>query len=129
MYFLQVSLASRMVPSPDWIIGIDSLNLCVEGRWVDLLSVEVLVIFHISSTIRGVRARYTIFLQLDPLDVGTDKGFTFTSPNWPQEPPVPISVLTPTNPDHPASSFHYPGISELPKIASLRIRKVYMPSS
>ncbi|CAG0917873.1 unnamed protein product [Notodromas monacha] len=62
--------------------------------------------------------------KLDPMDVGTDKGFTFTSPNWPQEPRQPISVLGPKSPDHPASSFYYAGITELPKIASLKLIKV-----
>ena len=27
-------------------------------------------------------------LQVDPLDAGTDNGFTFTSPNWPTIPKV-----------------------------------------
>ncbi|CAG0917874.1 unnamed protein product [Notodromas monacha] len=35
-----VSFASRIVPSPDWIIGMDSLNLCADGRWADVMSVE-----------------------------------------------------------------------------------------
>ncbi len=30
-------------------------------------------------------ADFRIF-QVDPLDAGTDNGFTFTSPNWPTEP-------------------------------------------
>ena len=29
-----------------------------------------------------------IFFQADPLDAGTDNGFTFTSPNWQTVPQV-----------------------------------------
>ena len=30
-----------MVPSPDWFIGLDSLNLCQGGHFVDSLTMEV----------------------------------------------------------------------------------------
>jgi hypothetical protein len=36
-----VSLISKMVPSPDWFIGIDSFNLCVNGKWLDGITIEV----------------------------------------------------------------------------------------
>ena len=57
---------SKLVPSPDWFVGLDSLSLCDggSGRFVDSVTVEA-----------------------DPLDAGTDNGFTFTSPNWPTTPP------------------------------------------
>lgn len=42
MFFdLQVSLVSRIIPSPDWFIGIDSFNLCVNGNWLDSITIEV----------------------------------------------------------------------------------------
>ncbi|CAD6996582.1 unnamed protein product [Ceratitis capitata] len=53
-----VSLMTRIVPSPDWFIGVDSFQLCVGGSWIDTVTVE-----------------------MDPLDAGTDNGFTFTAPN------------------------------------------------
>ena len=37
----QVSVASRIVPSPDWFIGLDSFNLCIGGQWVDSVAVKV----------------------------------------------------------------------------------------
>ncbi|CAH1155035.1 unnamed protein product [Phaedon cochleariae] len=37
----KVSLMSRIVPSPDWFIGIDSFDLCVNGNWLDSITIEV----------------------------------------------------------------------------------------
>ena len=126
-----------MVPSPDWFIGLDSLNLCQGGHFVDSLTMEVgvdviaikiiiIIIIIISNVIivpnkmitstfakmnaqlqplGGLHHRYnrehheqlstlivmTMMItnnsnsQADPLDAGTDNGFTFTSPNWPTE--------------------------------------------
>ena len=37
----RVSLMSKLVPSPDWFVGLDSLNLCENGRFVDAITVEV----------------------------------------------------------------------------------------
>jgi hypothetical protein len=39
--FSQVSVAIRIVPSPDWFVGLDSLELCKNGFWIDALSVQV----------------------------------------------------------------------------------------
>lgn len=36
-----VSVMARINPSPDWFIGVDSFQLCVEGNWVDTVTVEV----------------------------------------------------------------------------------------
>lgn len=49
----------RIVPSPDWFIGIDSLNLCDGDHWKENIS-----------------------LDLFPYDAGTDSGFTFSSPDF-----------------------------------------------
>ncbi|CAL8077806.1 unnamed protein product [Orchesella dallaii] len=79
-----VSLLSRIVPSPDWFVGIDSLNLCMDQQWIDNIAVDV-----------------------EPIDAGTDSGFTFTAPNWvtvPQEAIYQIHLTT----LHPAHSFQYP---------------------
>ena len=40
-FFFQISVMSKLVPSPDWFVGLDSLDLCENGRFVDLLTVEV----------------------------------------------------------------------------------------
>lgn len=97
----KVSLISRVVPSPDWFIGVDSFDLCVEGKWVE-----------------------SVVLDLDPLDAGTENGFTFTSPNWPTIPQKPVSRITAQTPDHPANSFYYPDRTGHPPIATVRIFKI-----
>lgn len=38
---LQVSLMTRIIPSPDWFIGIDSFDLCINGNWLDSITIEV----------------------------------------------------------------------------------------
>ena len=58
------------------------------------------------------------------MDAGTDNGFTFTSPNWPTEPQGVVHRLTSTYPNHPASSFFYPGLKKLPTLASFKFIKV-----
>ncbi|XP_063459714.1 spondin-2 isoform X1 [Pan paniscus] len=54
-----VSFVVRIVPSPDWFVGVDSLDLCDGDRW-----------------------REQAALDLYPYDAGTDSGFTFSSPNF-----------------------------------------------
>ncbi|MGH0144291.1 UNVERIFIED_CONTAM: hypothetical protein FKN15_005125 [Acipenser sinensis] len=54
-----LSFIVRIVPSPDWFVGVDSLNLCEGDQWKEQLS-----------------------LDLYPWDAGTDSGFTFSSPNF-----------------------------------------------
>ncbi|XP_013775027.1 spondin-2-like [Limulus polyphemus] len=96
----KVSLIARIIPSPDWFIGVDSFELCVNGKWVD-----------------------TIILDVDPLDAGTDNGFTFTAPNWQTEPRNKISQITAHHPSHPANSFYYPNLRKLPIIAYFQFTK------
>lgn len=95
-----VSVAARVVPSPDWFIGVDSLDLCRGSHWIDSIAIEV-----------------------DPMDAGTDNGFTFTAPNWPSEPKEPVARITSNTPSHPANSFYYPKLDKLPSIATLTFVK------
>ncbi|XP_034234084.1 spondin-2-like isoform X2 [Thrips palmi] len=95
-----VSVAVRVVPSPDWFIGVDSLDLCRGNHWIDSIAIEV-----------------------DPMDAGTDNGFTFTAPNWPSEPKEPVARITSKRPSHPANSFYYPKLDKLPSIATLTFVK------
>ncbi|XP_048964013.1 spondin-2 isoform X3 [Canis lupus dingo] len=74
-----VSFVVRIVPSPDWFVGVDSLDLCDGDRWREQVAVD-----------------------LYPYDAGTDSGFTFSSPNFatiPQdtvtEPPGKLLLLPP----------------------------------
>ena len=32
---------SKLVPSPDWFVGLDGLDLCENGKFVDSVTVEV----------------------------------------------------------------------------------------
>ncbi|KDR22378.1 hypothetical protein L798_02469, partial [Zootermopsis nevadensis] len=110
----RVSLMSRIVPSPDWFIGIDSFDLCVNGNWLDSITIE-----------RGFHCDHSVVLfQVDPVDAGTDNGFTFTAPNWPTEPQGLIYRVTSRYPAHPASSFYYPYMKRLPPIATFQFIKV-----
>ncbi|KAF4531449.1 hypothetical protein B566_EDAN004220 [Ephemera danica] len=97
----QVSLVTRIVPSPDWFIGLDSFELCVNANWIDSVTIE-----------------------LDPIDAGTDNGFTFTAPNWPTEPQGVVYRVTHTYPPHPAGSFYYPALRRLPAMATFRFVKL-----
>ncbi|XP_014240679.1 spondin-1-like [Cimex lectularius] len=97
----KVSIMSRIIPSPDWFVGLDSFQLCVDGNWLD-----------------------TITLEVDPLDAGTDNGFTFTAPNWVTQPQGVVYRITSRFPAHPAGSFYYPYIKRLPPIATFQFIKV-----
>lgn len=97
----RASLIAKIVPSPDWFVGVDSFELCEDGNWVD-----------------------NVKIQVDPLDAGTDNGLTFTSPNWPTSPAERIFRITANYPDHPAHSFYYPTLHHLPRIATFTITKV-----
>jgi len=96
----RVSMMAKLIPSPDWFVGLDSLNLCENGHFVD-----------------------TVTIEADPMDAGTDNGFTFTSPNWPTSPQGSIFRITNVYPDHPAGSFNYPEKPSLPTIAKFTFIK------
>ncbi|XP_049828600.1 spondin-2-like isoform X1 [Schistocerca gregaria] len=95
-----LSVVVRLIPSPDWFVGLDSLPLCKHGKWIDSLSID-----------------------LPLLDAGTDDGMTFTAPNWPSDPAHPVSRITSREPSHPGASFHYPHLDQLPAIATLHLRR------
>ncbi|XP_037298368.1 spondin-2-like [Manduca sexta] len=67
-----VSLATGLLPSPDWFLGAANLELCSvhTNDWAD-----------------------NIVFNLYPMDAGTDKGTKFESPNEELSPPQPISPL------------------------------------
>jgi len=96
-----VSVMTKIVPSPDWFIGLDSVDLCREGAFTQ-----------------------EIIIQASPLDAGTDNGFTFTSPNWATEPRGEVFPITSQFPQHPAGSFHYPHLDNLPTIAVYTLTKL-----
>ena len=45
---------TKLDPSPDWFIGLDSLNLCQGGHFIDSLTMEVNIIFSIINTIANI---------------------------------------------------------------------------
>lgn len=67
----QLSLMVKVIPSPDWFVGVDSMNLCQNGRWKE-----------------------EVTFDLQPYDAGTDSGFTFSSPNFPTSPAEKITQVT-----------------------------------
>lgn len=90
----------RLVPSPDWFVGVSSFDLCARKKWKSHLKID-----------------------LYPLDAGTDRGLTFTSPDWPSEPRETIYRLSPTKPAHSASAFFYANMTSLPPIARMFLTK------
>uniref|UniRef100_A0A1B0GP83 Uncharacterized protein n=3 Tax=Phlebotomus papatasi TaxID=29031 RepID=A0A1B0GP83_PHLPP len=61
---------------------------------------------------------------MNPMDAGTDNGFTFTAPNWPTEPQGVIYRITARYPAHPAGSFFYPQSPRLPPIGTFQFIKL-----
>ncbi|TRY83942.1 hypothetical protein DNTS_014671 [Danionella cerebrum] len=98
--YFPLSLIVKLIPSPDWFVGLDGLNLCEGGQW-----------------------KQEMTLDLHPFDAGTDSGFTFSSPNFPTTPPDNITMITSQKPNHPANSFYYPRLAELPPLASVWVRR------
>lgn len=69
--FPLLTLVSMIAPSPDWIVGINSVSLLdSEGNWID-----------------------EIVIDLYPYDAGTDSGPDYSSPNMDTDPQDPISSL------------------------------------
>jgi hypothetical protein len=62
-----VTIVTMIAPSPDWFVGVNSLNLNENGAWVEQRVVE-----------------------LFPYDAGTDSGGNYTSPDEPTISPNPI---------------------------------------
>ena len=70
--YSMLSIISMIAPSPDWFVGVDSLNLCEnDGKWKDDLSVNLVA-----------------------WDAGTDSGTKFTSGNDPTDPVDVVRQIT-----------------------------------
>uniref|UniRef100_A0A3P9KCY1 Spondin-2 n=1 Tax=Oryzias latipes TaxID=8090 RepID=A0A3P9KCY1_ORYLA len=96
-----MSFMVRIIPSPDWFVGVDSINLCNGDKWKE-----------------------SVTLELFPYDAGTDSGFTFSSPNFETIPQDRITQITSSYPSHPANSFFYPRLKHLPPIAKVKLTKI-----
>jgi hypothetical protein len=65
-----ITLVAMVAPSPDWFVGVAGLDLLAGGDWAR----EVVVDLH-------------------PWDAGTDSGPTYTAPDQPTVPPVPVFAI------------------------------------
>ena len=70
--FSKVSIITMLAPSPDWFIGIDSLDLCNNGTWRQSWDVTM----------------------LPPWDAGTEEGLQFSTSNAATSPHVNIFQIT-----------------------------------
>ena len=65
-----VSVVSMLGPSPDWIVGVSALEMCLTNcTWLDHKE-----------------------LYLYPWDAGVDDGVSYESPDQPSQPSQPIKV-------------------------------------
>ena len=65
-----VSVVSMLGPSPDWIVGVSALEMCLTNcTWLDHKE-----------------------LYLYPWDAGVDDGVSYESPDQPSQPNKPIKV-------------------------------------
>ncbi|KAK4887219.1 hypothetical protein RN001_003490 [Aquatica leii] len=79
-----MSLVSMIYPSPDWFVGVSSLELCLENcSWVESMT-----------------------LRLYPNDAGTDDGLTYDAPDQPTYPRGVIRKITSNSPNDERSPFY-----------------------
>jgi len=97
-----VSLVSMLGPSPDWILGINSLEMCqVNCTWIDEKEI-----------------------YLYPFDAGVDSGMSFESPDSPTNPQEPIRRITTSYPANPLAPFYQPDGGSMKPLAKLHIQKL-----
>ncbi|KAH8405747.1 hypothetical protein KR215_008267 [Drosophila sulfurigaster] len=102
----QISLAAKVDPSPDWILGVAGLELCLSNcTWLE----------------RKV-------LNLYPWDIGTDSGPSYMSPDQPQVPPDVIRRITSSYPSDHRSPFFDESGTPMKPLATLYVtrKKLYI---
>ncbi|EFN80621.1 Spondin-1 [Harpegnathos saltator] len=96
-----MSLVSMIDPSPDWIVGVSGLELCLSNRsWIEHKE-----------------------LNLYPYDAGTDNGITYLSPNSPTVPQELIRRITSTYPNDSRSPFYDPTGLDMKPLAKLYLNR------
>ncbi|XP_077292585.1 spondin-1-like [Arctopsyche grandis] len=96
-----MSLVSRIDPSPDWIVGISGLELCLPNcTWIE-----------------------SLIWNLFPWDIGTDSGVTYTSPDQPTSPREVIRRIGTNYPKDPDSPFYDASGKEMKPLARLNITR------
>lgn len=78
-----LSLLSKLIPSPDWAVGVAALELCLKNcSWIP-----------------------SRILNLYPIDIGTIEGITYNASKTKTIPQSPIRAIKATYPTHPDSPF------------------------
>ncbi|EDX06734.1 GD10853 [Drosophila simulans] len=96
-----VSFASKIEPSPDWIVGVTGLELCLRNcTWME-----------------------EKVINLYPWDVGTDSGPTYTSSDQPQVPPDVIRRMRSDFPNDPRSPFYDISGTPMKPMAILTVKR------
>lgn len=96
-----ISLVSMVDPSPDWIVGVSGLELCLPNcSWVE----------------NKVHNLY-------PWDAGTDSGPSYMSADQPQVPPDVVRRIKSNFPNDPRSPFYDPTGAEMKPLATLHINR------
>ncbi|XP_045520436.1 spondin-1 [Pieris brassicae] len=96
-----LSLASMFGPSPDWVVGVNGLDLCnADCSWAE------------SETI-----------DLYPYDAGTDNGISYMSANSETSPRERMYRITTMYPEDPRAPFYDPSQKEMRPLARLYITR------
>lgn len=96
-----MSLISKLGPSPDWIVGVSALELCLTNcSWVN-------------------EKQMNLYLW----DSGTDNGVTYLSPNQPTIPQERIRRITPNFPSSSDSPFYDPSNNRMRPFARLTVTR------
>jgi len=98
--FSKVSIITMLAPSPDWFIGIDSLDMCDNGNWRQSWDVTM----------------------LPPWDAGTEEGNQFSSSNAATSPHVNIFQIT----NDMGGAFNAP--NPIPSLGEFRFVKTDRPA-
>ncbi|RWS10095.1 spondin-1-like isoform X3, partial [Dinothrombium tinctorium] len=99
-----MSLVSMLGPSPDWIVGVSSLELCLKNcSWV-------------------AEKQMNLYLW----DAGTDSGITYLSPNQPTIPQERIKRITSSYPNNPESPFYDHTGAKMKPFAKLTVTRQRM---
>nr|CAD7439236.1 unnamed protein product [Timema bartmani] len=96
-----LSVVSMLGPSPDWIVGVNGLNLCqTDCTWVE-----------------------SKIIDLFPYDAGTDSGISYMSPNSPTIPQEKIYRITTMYPEDPRAPLYDPTGTPMKPLARLYLKR------
>ncbi|XP_030745809.1 spondin-1-like isoform X2 [Sitophilus oryzae] len=95
-----VSLVTKMIPSPDWIVGLSNMELCLSNcSW-----------------------RQSRSVNLYPWDVGTDDALEYTESQPSTNPQSVITKITSSNPADPKSPFYDENGNKMNPIATIHFK-------